>query len=498
MLLSMEKYILALDQGTTSSRALIFDREGRVIASAQQEFKQLFPQPGWVEHDPYDILESQLSAVRSVLAAGRLDSRALAAIGLTNQRETVILWEKETGKPVYNAIVWQCRRTAELCEILRAGGWDKEIRSRTGLIIDPYFSATKISWLLDHVEGLRSKAEQGKVLFGTVDSWLLYNLIGKHITDYSNASRTMLFNIHKGQWDADILKELQIPAALLPEVVLSSGIIGTVKHDLFPVSVPVAGIAGDQQAALFGQGCLQPGEVKNTYGTGCFALLNTGTRAVQSANNLLTTIAWNTGTGIVYALEGAVFVAGAVVQWLRDQIQIISSAEETEALAFAEKNTGGVCFVPAFTGLGAPYWDAGARGLITGITRGTTRAQIVRAALESIAFQTCDLFAAMERDTGNRICALKVDGGASRNNFLMQFQADILGIEIIRPALTESTAFGAACLAGLAVGFWNNPGEIHAKIEQERVFIPGISDQKRAELLAGWEIAVKMSLKRGV
>jgi glycerol kinase len=487
----MKDYILSLDQGTTSSRAIVFNRKAEIVSSNQIEFKQIFPRPGWVEHDPMEILSSQIDAARKALRSAKIGPEKIAAIGITNQRETTILWNKKTGKPVHNAIVWQCRRTTDVCKQLKAAGYESNIREKTGLVLDPYFSGTKIMWLLRNVAGLQEQAEKGDIIFGTVDSWLLYNLTGNHRTDPSNASRTLLFNIKKGTWDNELCQEFGIPMTMLPEVSPSSGIFGMTKKEIFGAEIPVAGVAGDQQAALFGQGCFQPGSAKNTYGTGCFCLLHTGTIPVPSKNNLLTTVAWDTGEGLEYALEGSVFIGGAVVQWLRDRLKIIKNADETETLSSSISDTGGVYFVPAFVGMGAPYWDPDVRGTLVGLTRGTERTHIVRAALESIAFQSKELLNAMEKDTGKALSTLRVDGGASRNNFLMQFQADILGITIERPFVFETTARGAASLAGLGVGLWKTIHDIAANWKCDRQFSPRIDDKERAALMHAWKKAVE-------
>ena len=487
------KHILALDQGTTSSRAIVFDHRGRIVSVAQQEFHQVFPQAGWVEHDPRDIWNSQLKVARLALRKARLTARAIAAIGITNQRETAIVWDRATGKPVYNAIVWQDRRTAPACDRLKARGREPVIRRKTGLVIDAYFSASKVQWILDHVPGARARARAGKLAFGTVDSWLLWNLTGGrcHVTDATNASRTMLFNIRTGRWDDELLQLFQVPRSLLPEVRSCSEVYGETR--LLGGSIPVAGIAGDQQAALFGQACHRPGMVKNTYGTGCFMLMQTGNKPVVSKNNLVTTVAWQLGDRIEYALEGSIFIGGAVVQWLRDQLGIVKSSGEIEPLAAQAPDNGGIYFVPAFAGLGAPHWDPYARGLIVGLTRGTTRAHIARAALEGIAYQTTDVLRAMERDAGMRLKELRVDGGASANNLLMQFQADLLGVPVIRPNVIETTALGAAYLAGLAVGFWKDRSEIKARIDHR--FMPRMKPDKRKKLLEGWKRALERSRK---
>ena len=488
----MADHILSLDQGTTSSRAIIFDRAGRIVSVAQKEFTQIFPQPGWVEHDPMEIWSTQLGvAAESVLRAG-LRTNDIDSVGITNQRETTIVWDRETGQPVYNAIVWQDRRTAGYCDKLRAQGLADMIREKTGLVIDAYFSGTKVKWILDNVAGARARAEAGKLAFGTVDSWLLWNLTaGKvHATDVSNASRTMLYNIYTMDWDADLLKLLEIPTSMLPEVRASSGIFGYTEKILTSHALPIAGIAGDQQSALFGQMCTEPGMVKNTYGTGCFMLLNTGTTPVPSTQNLLTTVAWRIGDVTHYALEGSVFIAGAVVQWLRDGLGIIRNSGEVEALARTVDGSDGVFVVPAFAGLGAPHWNAHARGTIVGLTRGSNRAHIARAALESIAFQTQEVLLAMEADANIPIRELRVDGGATANDLLMQFQSDILAVDVIRPQVTETTAQGAAYLAGLATGFWSGTAEIARQWQPEKVFHSNMEADVRISLLNGWHRAV--------
>jgi len=487
------KYVLALDQGTTSSRAAVFDAAGSLLSLAGSEFTQVYPRPGWVEHDPMEIWQTQLAAVRDAMCQAGAGALDIAGIGITNQRETTILWERSTGRPVANAIVWQCRRTAGMCDALRAAGDAGAISDRTGLVVDAYFSATKIKWLLDNVIGLAEAAGRGEVLFGTVDSWLIWNLTGGrvHVTDVSNASRTMLFNIHTMDWDDDILGLLGIPRCMMPRVVASSGIVGYTDPALFGSEIPIAGIAGDQQAALFGQACFSPGTVKNTYGTGCFMLMNTGSRAAPSKNSLLTTVAWKVGDEVEYALEGSVFVAGAVVQWLRDGLGIIDDSAQSETYASRVGDTGGVYVVPAFTGLGAPYWDAYARGTIVGITRGTGREHIVRAALESIAYQTRDVLDAMCADSGITLSELRVDGGATQNDFLMQFQSDILGVAVRRPEVIQTTALGVAYLAGLAVGVWPTKSEIAAQWRQNREFTPAMDEGRRRRLYSGWRRAVK-------
>ncbi len=490
----MDKYILALDQGTTSSRAAIFNRQGRILALAKQEFPQLYPRPGWVEHNPQDIWKSQLASCRSALKIADLKPEQIAAIGITNQRETVIMWERDTGKPVYNAIVWQCRRTAEYCEKLIKDGKESLIRNKTGLLPDPYFSASKIRWLLDNVPGLQDRALKGEICFGTVDSWLLFNLTGNHLTDPSNASRTMLFNIRTGKWDRELLKLFGIPAQILPEIKPSSGLFGHTAKELLGVEIPVCSVIGDQQAALFGQCCFTPGTAKSTYGTGCFTLVNTGKNPVTSENRLLTTVAWDLGSGLEYALEGAVFVGGAVIQWLRDEMKLIKTSAESEKLARTVKNSGGVYVVPAFVGLGAPYWNPNARGSILGITRGTNPAHIARAALESIAFQCSDLISAFESDIGSRIELLRADGGAASNAFLMQFQADLLDIPLELPSVPETTALGAAYLAGLHTGYWENQEEISANWIPVERFVSRMKNAERERLTVNWHKAVNTTL----
>ena len=487
------KYILALDQGTTSSRALVFDHDGSVKSTAQREFQQIFPKAGWVEHDPHQIWASQASVIAEAISAIDINGLDLAGIGITNQRETTIVWDKRTEEPIYNAIVWQDRRTSEYCDRLREEGKVDMIRDKTGLILDAYFSATKIKWILDNVQGARKRAEEGNLLFGTVDSWLIWRLTRgeKHVTDVTNASRTMLFNIHTLEWDDELLKLFDIPKSMMPEVKSSSEIYGYTTTTLFAHKIPICGMAGDQQAALFGQMCIEPGSVKNTYGPGCFLLMNSGEKPIMSENQLLTTIAWKIGDKVTYALEGSVFVAGSVVQWLRDNLKCISSSEDVEALAASVADTDGVYFVPALTGLGAPYWDQYAKGSISGLTRGSTLAHIARAALEGIAYQTYDIVKAMEKDAGLPLANLKVDGGASRNNLLMQFQSDILGCEVLRPRITETTALGAAYLAGLAVGYWESIGEIQSQWQVERVFTPMGDTAKVAKQLEGWHKAVE-------
>ena len=486
---------MALDQGTTSSRAIIFDKEGRICSVKQKEFTQHFPNNGWVEHDPMEIWATQMSVMMEARETMGIRTEDLAAIGITNQRETTIVWDRKTGNPVYHAIVWQCRRTADRIEQLKAEGYDKVIREKTGLIVDPYFSATKIEWILDNVPGARERAEAGELMFGTVDTWLIYKLTGGrvHATDYTNASRTMLFNIHTLEWDRELLAKFNIPESMLPAVRNSSEIYGYTDREIFGGEVPIAGVAGDQQAALFGQGCFKPGDVKNTYGTGCFLLMNTGNKIYQSKNGLVTTIAISLDGEVEYALEGSVFVGGAVIQWIRDGMHLIQDSCDSEYYAQKVPDNGGVYIVPAFTGLGAPYWDMYARGAILGITRGTTQNHIIRAAEESIAYQSADLVAAMEKDTGVPITSLKVDGGASRDQFLMQFQADILNKDVLRPAIRETTALGAAYLAGLATGVWKDRDEIRSLWHCNMTFTPAMPEAERARLLSGWHKAVGRS-----
>lgn len=493
-----KKYVIALDQGTTSSRAIIFDWDGQIVKVAQSEFTQYYPKPGWVEHDPMEIWGTQSGVLRQALESAGIRPQEIAAIGITNQRETTVVWDKNTGKPIYNAIVWQCRRTANICDELKARGLEDYVRENTGLVIDAYFSGTKIKWILDNVEGAREKAERGELLFGNIDTWLIWNLTrGKvHVTDYSNASRTMIFNIKELKWDERMLEELKIPASMLPEVRPSSEIYGvTDPQTLGGAEIPIAGIAGDQQAALFGQACFQAGMAKNTYGTGCFMLMNTGEEAVTSKNGLLTTIAWGVDGKVEYALEGSIFVAGAVVQWLRDELKIIHDAKDSEYFATQVEDNNGVYLVPAFVGLGAPYWDMYARGTIVGLTRGANRNHIIRAALESIAYQTRDVLEAMQEDSGIDLQALRVDGGAVANDFLMQFQSDILGVPVHRPEVIETTALGAAYLAGLAVGFWSGKDEISKKWNVNRIFEVEMEEERREELYKGWKRAVERSLK---
>lgn len=492
----MKQYILALDQGTSSSRAIVFDEKGTTCAVAQKEFRQIFPKSGWVEHDPHEIWSSQASVIAEAITTLDINGLNIAGIGITNQRETTIVWDSETEEPIYNAIVWQDRRTSDYCDELKKQGVTDMIRQKTGLIIDAYFSATKIKWILDNVPGARKRAEKGKLLFGTVDTWLIWRLTrGEvHVTDVSNASRTMLFNINTLEWDQELLDLFGIPRSMMPEVKSSSEVYGHTKTTIFAHKVPISGIAGDQQAALFGQMCTEPGMVKNTYGTGCFLLMNSGEKPILSKNNLITTIAWKIGDKVNYALEGSIFVGGSVVQWLRDGLHVINSSSEVEALASQVPDTGGVYFVPALTGLGAPWWDQYARGTIIGISRGTTTAHIARAALEGIAYQTLDITAAMSLDAGIPLKGLKVDGGASRNNLLMQFQADILGTRVIRPKVVETTAMGAAYLAGLAVGYWSSIDEIRKQWQIDRVFEPSWEEEKVLQAKEGWRDAVKRTL----
>ncbi|MFD2371585.1 glycerol kinase GlpK [Brevibacillus sp. GCM10020057] len=490
-------YMLSLDQGTTSSRAILFDKSGAIIGVAQKEFTQLYPKPGWVEQNAEEIWETQLHVLKAVLLENHVKPEQVAGIGITNQRETTVVWDKQTGKPVYNAIVWQSRQTIDICNRLKEQGYDPMVRQKTGLLIDAYFSGTKIAWILDHVQGAREKAESGELLFGTVDSWLIWKLTnGKvHVTDYSNASRTLLYNIHMLEWDPDLLRMLKIPAHMLPEVRPSSELYGYTDERIFSCPIPIAGIAGDQQAALFGQACFAEGAAKNTYGTGCFMLMNTGEKAVASRNGLLTTIAWGVDGKIEYALEGSIFVAGAAIQWLRDGLKLITQAEDSEKHALAVDSTEGVYLVPAFVGLGAPYWDMEARGAIFGLTRGTTENHLIRAALESLAYQTRDVLEAMEADSGIKLQKLAVDGGAVANNFLMQFQADILGTTVERPRVNETTALGAAYLAGLAVGYWRSKEEIVQNKVVERSFDPEMPAARRDQLYAGWKRAVTATMK---
>ncbi len=491
-----KKYILSLDQGTTSSRALIFDSKGEVVCCEQKEFSQIFINDGWVEQDPLEILETQLTVCREVIKNTGISADEIAGIGITNQRETTVIWDKNTGKPVYNAIVWQCRRTAQCCEEYKNNGLEKFFQDKTGLLIDPYFSATKIKWILDNVDGAREKAENGEILFGTIDTWLIWNLTGRkvHCTDYSNASRTMLFNIHTLQWDEEILEFMGIPSQILPKVVQSSGFMGMCKKEIFGAEISITGCAGDQQSALFGQCCFSKGDVKNTYGTGGFLLMNTGDEPVTSDNGLLTTIAWGFENKVCYALEGSVFVSGALIKWLRDELELISTASETEQIALSVPDANGVYIVPAFVGLGAPYWDSSARGTIIGLTRGANKKHIIRASLEAMAYQTLDVLASMEADTG-ALNTIRVDGGASQNNFLMQFQADILGRAVVRPYNVESTAMGVAFLAGLGCGLWKSVDEIKSIASNFTEFIPTMDTAERIAHINGWKRAVERSLK---
>jgi glycerol kinase len=520
-MMATTQFILALDQGTTSSRAILFDHEGNIHATVQREFAQHFPQPGWVEHDANEIWQSQIDVAVEVLQKANVNASAVAAIGITNQRETTVLWDRTTGKPLHNAIVWQDRRTAPMCEALRAAGHEADFTARTGLLLDPYFSGTKLRWLLDNIPGARERAQRGELAFGTIDSWLVWNLTGGrlHITDASNASRTLLYNIHSNEWDDELLALLDVPRALLPKVVASSAMYGESEPGLFGAPIPIAGIAGDQQAATFGQACLMPGMAKNTYGTGCFMLMNTGAQAVPSTNRLLTTVLWeidtptpfglslskpdhpSTSSGrtdkkteTTYALEGSIFMGGAIIQWLRDGLGIIQSSADVEALAASVPDSGGVTLIPAFAGLGAPWWQPNARAALTGMTRGTTRAHIARAALDAIALQCADLLAAMESDSGVKLAELRVDGGAARNNLLMQTQADLLGVPVVRPRVTETTALGAAYLAGLAVGFWQSPEDVAAHWQVDQRFEPTINESERHDRLARWQTEVRKSL----
>ncbi len=490
-----KKYIIALDQGTTSSRAILFDKDGVIQGVAQQEFTQFFPKPGWVEHDADEIWASQEKVLKDLLQLKNIDVNEIAAIGITNQRETTVVWDKKTGKPVYHAIVWQDRRTAQFCDKMKSKGHGEEVQEKTGLVLDAYFSGTKINWILDNVPGVRERAENGELLFGTIDSWLVWKLTGGkvHVTDVTNASRTMLFNIKTLSWDEQLLKMLDVPKSMLAEVKESSEVYGSTSSELLGIPIPISGMAGDQQAALFGQMCIEPGMAKNTYGTGCFLVLNTGTKLIRSKNNLLSTIAWKVNGEVNYALEGSVFVAGAVIQWLRDGLQLLDSAENSEEMAASVEDNGGVYFVPALTGLGAPYWDQYARGTIVGITRGTTKEHFVRAALESIAFQVADVVSAMEADTGTKLETLKVDGGAVANSLLLQGQADLLTCNVVRPQVLETTALGAAYLAGLAVGFWGSLEEIQKQWKVDRIFKPEMEQEKKNEMIRQWKRAVERS-----
>lgn len=491
---------MALDQGTTSSRCVIFNKKGEIISMAQREFEQLYPKPGWVEHSPMDIWATQFSVATEALFQHNIQAKNIAAIGITNQRETTVVWDKRTGLPIYNAIVWQCRRTAGICDGLKEKGLEETIRKKTGLVVDAYFSGTKIKWILDNVQGAREEARRGNLLFGTIDTWLTWNLTkGKvHVTDYSNASRTMLFNIHELKWDEEMLDIFDIPVSMLPEVKPSSFVYGHTENVLFGVPIPISGMAGDQQAALFGQTCYEAGTAKNTYGTGCFMLMNTGKKGVHSGNGLLTTIAWGVDGGVEYALEGSVFIAGAAIQWLRDEMRMLKNAADSERYAMAVEDTGGVYIVPAFVGLGAPYWDPYARGTVVGLTRGTKKEHFIRAALESLAYQTNDILTAMQEDSGIRLKTLKVDGGACGNNFLMQFQSDILNVEVQRPKEIETTALGAAYLAGLAVGYWKDRQDIAHNWAVSKTFKPVMAEEKRADLLHGWHQAVKSTMSKSL
>lgn len=492
-----KKYIMALDRGTTSSRCIIFDKDGNIIKVAQKEFEQIYPKPGWVEHDAMEIWGSQSGVMREAVDTAGINPEEIAAIGITNQRETTVVWDKKTGKPIYNAIVWQCRRTSEICDELKEKGLTECIREKTGLIIDAYFSATKVKWILDNVEGARERAKKGELLFGTIDTWLIWKLTGGrvHVTDYSNASRTMMYNINTLEWDEDILKELDIPEIMLPEVKESSYVYGYTDSGLFAdIKIPIAGCAGDQQSALFGQNCFEEGTAKNTYGTGCFLLMNTGEKPVKSENGLLTTISWGVDGKVEYALEGSIFMGGASIQWLRDELRMIKSAADSEKYAMRVENTNGVYVVPAFTGLGAPYWDMYARGTIVGLTRGAKKEHLIRATLESIAYQTKDVLEAMQNDSGIELKSLKVDGGASNNNFLMQFQSDILNVKIDRPKIVETTALGAAYLAGLAVGFFKSKEDIKKRWVCDREFEPKMSEEVREKSYKDWKRAVERSL----
>lgn len=495
----MAKYVMALDQGTTSSRAIVFDKDGKIVTKSQREYEQIYPQAGWVEHNPMDILYSEYQSVATILGEGEVSPRDIACLGVTNQRETTILWDKTTGRPVYNAIVWQCRRTSDIIDDLVERGYSDMIREKTGLVPDAYFSGSKIKWILDNVPGVRERAEKGELLFGTIDTWLIWNLTGGkvHVTDYTNASRTMLFNIHDLCWDEELLALLDIPKCILPEVKPSSHVYGKTEYSLLGGEILIAGAAGDQQCAMFGQCCFSPGQMKNTYGTGCFLLMNTGTTPVESRNGLVTTIAVGYADHVEYALEGSIFVAGAAIQWLRDQLDVLTSASESCQYAASVEDTAGAYVVPAFTGLGAPYWKQHARGCVVGITRGFTRAHLIRATLESLAYQTYDICKAMEQDSGIPITALKVDGGACANDFLMQFQSDILDCDVHRPQCIETTALGAAYLAGLAVGFWNSLDDIRSNWAIDHVFKPEMAEDIRKNRLKGWQKAVQCAIMWG-
>ena len=492
-----KQYILAIDQGTTSSRAILFDHAGHIAGMAQREFGQIFPQPGWVEHNPREIMTSVLTTITEVMNNAQVDASAIAGIGITNQRETTVVWDKASGQPIYNAIVWQSRQTREICDQLKADGHESMVREKTGLLIDAYFSGTKVKWILDHVEGARARAERGELLFGTIDSWLIWNLTGGkvHVTDYTNASRTLMYNIHECCWDDELLRMLEVPRAMLPEVRSSSEVYGqTLPQYFFGREVPIAGVAGDQQAALFGQACFEPGMAKNTYGTGCFMLMNTGEKAVTSKNGLLTTIAWGIGGKVEYALEGSIFVAGSVIQWLRDGLRMLGKASDSQAYAERAGSSEGVYIVPAFVGLGAPYWRSDVRGAVFGLSRGTSKEHFVRAALESMAYQTRDVLSAMEADAGLALKELRADGGAIANDFMAQFQSDILNVPVLRPKVAETTALGAAYLAGLAVGFWASPADIAKQWAVDRRFEPAMPEAQREALYAGWQQAVQATM----
>lgn len=493
----MEKYIMAFDEGTTSCRCIIYNKQGEPVSTAQKEFMQLYPKPGWVEHDAMEIWSTQIGVAQEAMYKINCTYKNIESIGITNQRETTVVWDKETGEPIYNAIVWQCRRTADYCSSLKAKGFEDSFRDKTGLLIDAYFSASKLKWILDNVDGARAKAAKGNLLFGTIETWLIWKLTGGrvHITDYSNASRTMMFNIKELKWDEDILHELDIPASMLPVPMPSSCIYGETDTHIFGGAIKIAGAAGDQQSALFGQGCFEKGEAKNTYGTGCFLLMNTGNKPVYSKNGLITTVAWGIDDKVNYALEGSVFVAGAAIQWLRDELEIIDNSPQSEELAMSVEDTNGVYVVPAFAGLGAPYWNPYARGAVFGLTRGADKCHITRATLESLAYQTNDLLEAMREDIGYELSSLQVDGGACANNFLMQFQADITARPVKRPACIETTSLGAAYLAGLATGYWNSTEEIKANLKTDREFKPSMDDNKKNMLLAGWKKAVRCVLE---
>lgn len=494
----MEKYIMALDQGTTSSRTILFDKSGNIVCQANKEFEQIFPKPGWVEHNPEEIWMTQVLTMEEVMRQAGIDGSYIEAIGITNQRETTVVWDKNTGKPIYNAIVWQCRRTSDIIDKLVVNDFGEMIQQKTGLVPDAYFSGTKIQWILDNVEGAREKAENGQLLFGTIDSWLMWKLSGGviHATDYTNASRTMIYNIHELKWDEELLEILKIPKSMLPKVAASSGVFGYTATDILGVKIPIGGVAGDQQAALFGQCCFDKGDVKNTYGTGCFLLMNTGAQAVSSKNGLITTIAASTDQ-VEYALEGSVFVAGAAIQWLRDQMRLVENAPESESVSAKVKDTNGVYVVPAFTGMGAPYWKQDARGMVVGLTRGTSREHFVRATLESLAYQTYDVLKAMEQNLGEGISSIKVDGGACANNLLMQFQSDITGMSVVRPAVIETTGLGAAYLAGLATGYWKDKEDIRNNMKIDRKFTAQMCEEDVAEKLKGWSRAVKCAIAYG-